>query len=132
MEFVTFEGLTVGSLVLVPFLLSWTHMICRQKTKAESIYYLVALPSVVWSCDVEYSTFYKIFNHCTLNVLIDFIWFRVNTQLEVLFTKTFDILPEIVNGISDLCLTPPRFEFLGLYLGMFDWNWIFLHEKWRF
>ena len=32
-------------------------------------------------------------------------------------------------GISDLGLTLPHFELLGLYLDMFDQNWSFLHKK---
>ena len=40
-----------------------------------------------------------------------------------LFTKTFDILPEIIiEYVSDLGLTFPHFEFLSLYLDMFDQN----------
>ena len=34
--------------------------------------------------------------------------------------------------ISDLGLTLPHFEFLSLYLDMFDQNWSFLHKIWRF
>ena len=49
-----------------------------------------------------------------------------------MFTKTFDILPKIIMvHISDLGLTLPPFEFLSLYLHMFDQNLHFLHKKLR-
>ena len=35
-------------------------------------------------------------------------------------------------GMSDLGLTLPHFEFLGLYIDMFDQNWGFLQNKGRF
>ena len=40
----------------------------------------------------------------------------VNSLLGVVFTKPFDILPEIIRSRL------PHFEFLGLYLDMFDQN----------
>jgi hypothetical protein len=40
-----------------------------------------------------------------------------------LFTKIFDILPEIImEYVSDIGLSLPHFEFLGLYLDMVDKN----------
>ena len=38
-------------------------------------------------------------------------------------------LPEKHYGISDLGLILPYFEFLGLYLDVFDQNWSFVHKN---
>ena len=54
----------------------------------------------------------------------------MNSSLEILSTKTFDILPEIIiDGISDLDLSLPHFEFLSLYLNMVDQNLHFFVQK---
>ena len=52
------------------------------------------------------------------------IRFRVNSYPGVLLTKIFDILPKII--MEYLGLTLPHFEFLDLYLDMFDQNWCFV------
>ena len=50
-----------------------------------------------------------------------------------MLTKTFDTSPEIImEHVSDLGLTLTHFEFLGLYLDMFDKNWSFVPKKLRF
>ena len=47
-----------------------------------------------------------------------------------MFTKTFDIVPEIIMEYQ--ILTLPHFELLGMYLDMFDENWSFLNKNWSF
>ena len=44
-----------------------------------------------------------------------------------LLTKTFDISSDMI--MEDLGLTLPNFEFLSLYLDMFDQNWSFLQKN---
>ena len=60
---------------------------------------------------------------------VSFDWFLSGLEwilnLELYFTRNY-------NGISDLGLTLPHFEFLSLYLDMFDQNWSFVHKKWIF
>ena len=63
------------------------------------------------------------FAQCTLLVLIDFCPVQSEFLTCSFAYKTFDIVPDRnYYGISDLGLTLPHFEFLGLYLDMFDQN----------
>ena len=60
---------------------------------------------------------------------VSFDWFLSGLEwilnLELYFTRNY-------YGISDLGLTLPHFEFLGLYLNMFDQNLHFLCKKLQF
>ena len=60
---------------------------------------------------------------CTLLVLIDFCPVQSELFTWSSVTKTFDILPEIIMEYQIFVgLTLPHFEFLSLYLDMFDQN----------
>ena len=72
------------------------------------------------------------FIQCTLLVLIDFCPFSGELLTWSSVTKTFDTLPEKYYRISDLVLTFPHFEFLTLYLDIFDINLPFLCKKLQF
>ena len=68
----------------------------------------------------------------TLKVLIDFCPVKSEFLTWSFVYKNFWHFTRNYYGISDLGLTLPHFEFLGLYLDMFDQNWSFVHKKWRF
>ena len=72
--------------------------------------------------------------HCTLKVLIDFcpaksvyLFLTCSFVYKNLWYSTWNYY-----GISDLGLTISHFDFLSLYLDMFDQNWSFVHKKCRF
>ena len=66
---------------------------------------------------------------CTLKVLIDFCSVESEFLTLSFVCWNFWYFTRNYYGISDLGLTLPHFEFLGLYLDMVDQNWSFLQKN---